>query len=124
MTSVCGEQMDCKAFATSWEKGWNSHDLEQIMGHYRDDIVFRSLKAIPLVGDGEIRGKQALRDYWAAALRRQPDLKFSVQEVFEGHDMLVILYRNHKNILATETLYFDADAMVHQAAACHRSPGR
>lgn len=113
--------MDCKAFATSWEQGWNSHDLEKIMGHYRDDIVFRSLKAIPLVGDGEIHGKQALREYWAAALKRQLDLRFSVQDVFEGHEMMVISYLNHKGILATETLYFDADGMVFQAAACHRS---
>jgi ketosteroid isomerase-like protein len=114
--------MDYKAFALSWEQGWNSHDLEEIMVHYRDNIIFRSLKAIPLVGDGEIYGKQALREYWATALKRQPYLRFSVQDVFEGHEMMVISYLNHKGILATETLYFDADGMVFQAAACHRSP--
>ena len=112
--------MDCEAFATTWEQGWNSHDLDDIMRHYRDDIVFRSLKAIPVIGSGEIHGKQALREYWAAALERQPDLKFSVQDVFEGYEMVVISYMNHKGILATETLYFDADRMVFQAAACHR----
>jgi ketosteroid isomerase-like protein len=121
LTFENGLDMDCKAFAISWEKGWNSHNLDEIMVHYRDDIVFRSLKAIPLVGDGEIRGKKALREYWAAALKRQQDLKFTLQDVFEGHEMMVISYLNHKGILATETLYFDADGMVFQAAACHRS---
>lgn len=113
--------MDATAFAKAWEDGWNSHDLDVIMGHYRDDVTFRSQKAVPLVGSGEIRGVPALRAYWAAALARQPDLRFRVQDVFEGHDMLVISYLNHRDVLAVETLYFDADGKVFRAAACHRS---
>jgi ketosteroid isomerase-like protein len=109
-----------RAFAERWEQDWNSHDLSRIMSHYRDDIVFRSKKAIPLVGNGEIHGKHALREYWAAALQRQPELKFRVQDVFEGHEMLVISYLNHLSILATETLYFDDEGLVFRAAACHR----
>ncbi len=104
--------MDALAFAKAWEDGWNSHDLDVIMSHYHDEIVFRSRKAIQLVGTGEIHGKRALREYWAAALARQPDLKFSVQDVFEGHEMLVVSYTNHKGVLATETLYFDDSGRV------------
>jgi ketosteroid isomerase-like protein len=113
--------MHSKEFAAGWERGWNSHNLDVILSHYRDDIIFRSRKALALVGTGEIRGKAALRTYWAAALDRQPDLAFRVQDVFEGHDMLVITYLNHMGILAAETLYFDVDGLVFQAAACHRS---
>lgn len=91
------------------------------MVHYRNDIVFRSNKAIPLVGTGEIVGGDALRAYWAAALERQPDLRFIVRDVFEGYRMLVISYTNHRGVLACETLYFDADGLVHRAAACHRA---
>jgi ketosteroid isomerase-like protein len=108
-----------KEFAGSWERGWNSHDLEIIMSHYRDDIVFRSRKAVPLVGHGEIVGKAALRTYWEAALARQPDLKFRVRDVLVGHQMLVIIYLNHRDVLAAETLYFDDDGKVYRAAACH-----
>jgi len=108
-------------FAKSWEAGWNSHDLDVILSHYRNDIVFRSTKAIALVGSGEIQGVAQLRQYWSAALERQPELKFSVQDVFEGHEMMVISYLNHRNILAAECLYFDSDGMVFQAAACHRA---
>lgn len=114
--------MDFRSFAVSWEQGWNSHDLDVIMSYYRDDILFRSRKAIPLAGTGEIHGKQALRKYWCAALDRQPDLKFAVQDVFEGHEMMVISYLNHRGVLACETLYFDEEGMVYQAAACHRTP--
>ncbi len=113
--------MDYHLFAKAWEAGWNSHDLDVIMGHYRDDIVFRSRKAQGLVGTGEISGKAALRQYWAEALLRQPDLRFVVTEVFEGFEMCVLRYRNHRDIVATETLYFDAEHRVFQAAACHAS---
>jgi ketosteroid isomerase-like protein len=113
--------MDALTFARTWEEGWNSHDLDVIMSHYHDDIVFRSRKAIPLVRSGEILGKKALREYWDAALARQPNLKFRIQDVFEGYEMLVVSYVNHRDILSTETLYFDADGKVVQAAACHRA---
>lgn len=111
--------MDFVGFAKDWEESWNSHDLARIMKHYRHDIVFRSRKAISLVGTGEIHGKEKLRVYWAAALERQPDLRFAVQGVFEGHDMVTMTYTNHRGALAAETLYFDTDGMVYQAAACH-----
>jgi len=112
--------MDYIGFARDWEAGWNSHDLNRIMAHYREDILFRSLKAVDLAGTGDIRGRVALRAYWAAALERQPDLEFRVCDVFEGFDMLVLSYLNHHGVLACETLYFDQDGMVFQAAACHR----
>lgn len=59
--------------------------------------------------------------YWAKALARQPDLHFTVRDVFEGHQMLVISDTNHRGVLAAETLYFDADGQVFRAAACQRS---
>jgi len=111
--------VDFHAFAKSWEDGWNSHDLDQIMRHYREDICFRSLKARDLVGSGEITGAPALRAYWAEALKRQPYLRFTVLEVFEGSDMCVLHYKNHRDVMATETLYFDVNGQVFQAAACH-----
>ncbi|MGJ8621688.1 MAG: YybH family protein [Yoonia sp.] len=111
--------MDHKAFAATWEEAWNSHDLDRIMAHYSDGIVFRSKKAAALVGNGKVKGKPALRAYWEAALARQPDLRFRVQSVFEGHQMMVMTYLNHRDVLAAETLYFDATGEVYQAAACH-----
>lgn len=107
------------AFADAWEAGWNSHDLDRILSHYAEDVVFRSLKAKSLTGHGELRGKPALRAYWAAALAAQPDLKFMVSDVFFGHDMMVISYLNHRDIRAAETLRFAPNGLVIEASACH-----
>lgn len=111
--------MDYRAFAEAWEAAWNSHDLDRIMAHYSPDIIFRSRKAMRLVGQGELRGRAALRSYWAKALAAQPGLSFVVVDVFEGHGVIVITYRNQTNVLAAETLRFGPEGLVVEAAACH-----
>ena len=112
--------MDFDAFAEAWEAAWNSHDLDRILAHYSENVIFRSHKAVQLVGTGELHGKAALRDYWDRALAAQPDLSFVVVDVLHGHGMLVITYRNHRNVLAAETLRCGADGLVVEASACHR----
>lgn len=113
--------LDCEAFAQEWQDAWNSHDLTRILTHYSDNIVFRSAKAIALVGHGELRSKSELRDYWSKALEKQPDLRFEVVDVFSGHGMMVITYKNHRGILAAETLRLGDEGMVVEASACHRA---
>ena len=114
-------EFDPHAFAESWESDWNSHDLDRILSHYSSAIVFRSLKAIPLIGAGVITGKESLRDYWQQALLKQPDLRFTVERVYLGHQMMQIAYRNHNGVSAIETLEFYDDGLVVRASACHAS---
>ncbi|MEL6914108.1 MAG: nuclear transport factor 2 family protein [Pseudomonadota bacterium] len=106
-------------FERDWQAAWNAHDLERILGHYAENVVFRSEKAVATIGQGTVAGKAALRAYWSAALARQPDLAFSVEEVFRGHEMLVIVYSNHAGRRAAETLRFNAEGEVVEASACH-----
>lgn len=112
--------MDFDAFAVEWEAAWNAHDLDRILAHYAEDVIFRSQKAMRLVGQGELRGKAALRAYWSKALHAQPDLSFIVVDVLHGHGMLVITYQNQRDVLAAETLRFGSDGLVVEASACHR----
>ncbi|MGG7568561.1 nuclear transport factor 2 family protein [Rhodovulum sp. DZ06] len=106
-------------FPARWQAAWNAHDLPLILSHYAPGVVFRSRKAIPLTGAGEVRGRDALAAYWGAALAAQPDLRFEVETVYAGHDVLVIAYRNHRGVRAAETLLFDAEGLVAEASACH-----
>ena len=59
-------------FAQDWQDGWNSHDLDRIMAHYHEEVVFGSAKAQALVGKGELTGHDALRGYWACLLYTSP----------------------------------------------------
>ena len=40
--------MDYHAFAIEWEAVWNSHNLDRILAHYAEDVIFRSQKAMRL----------------------------------------------------------------------------
>ncbi len=111
--------MDVVKYAREWQASWNSHDLQRIMAHYSDDIRFRSRKAASLVGTGLIVGKPALEEYWAAALQRQPNLRFSIERVYSGHDTMVIAYTNQVGVHAAETLRFGRGGLVVEASACH-----
>ena len=90
--------IDPAAVAAEWEAAWNAHDMDAVVAHYADAVVFRSRKAVPLTGTAEIGGKAALRAYWSEALRRRPDLRFTVEDVFEGPDMLAIACHNHRDV--------------------------
>ena len=72
-----------RRFAEDWLDAWNAHDLDAILGHFRDDVVFSSPMAARLRegSDGVVCGKAALRDYWAEGLRRIPDLHFEIESL-------------------------------------------
>ena len=106
-----GEASDASEFVDSWIRAWNAHDLDGVLSHFSDDVVFSSPVAVRLLAgsDGVIRGKQALREYWEEGLRRIPDLHFDIEGVYVGVGVLVINYSNQIGGLVNEVLVFDGD---------------
>jgi ketosteroid isomerase-like protein len=102
---------DWQAFADEWCAAWNAHDLDRLLDHFHDDVLFTSPVAAAILPEtvGAVRGKAALRAYWAEGLRRIPDLNFTVVGIFAGVDTLVIQYRNQKGVSVSEVLIFDGD---------------
>jgi ketosteroid isomerase-like protein len=96
-------------FTADWLEAWNTRDLEKIMSHFRDDIVFSSPLALQIVdgSDGVLRGKEQLRSYWREGLRRNPELHFEIEDFYLGVTSLVIHYRNHAGGLVNEVLVFE-----------------
>ena len=101
-------------FAASWAEAWNAHDLERVLSHFAEDVVFASPVAAQLIegSHGVLRGKPALRDYWARGLRAIPDLHFTVLDVYVGVSAVVISYRNQKGARVSEVLIFDGPLVV------------
>lgn len=98
-----------RAFAEDWLAAWNFHDVDAVLSHFHDDVVFTSPIAARLMPDshGVVRGKAALREYWNAALETMPDLHFEVVGVYRGESVLVLNYRNQSGGLVNEVLEFD-----------------
>ena len=102
---------DPQQFTDDWVRAWNAHDVEAVLAHFHDDVVFTSPVAARVLpeSEGVVRGKEALRHYWTTALALQSNLHFDVIDVYQGESTLVINYRNHRGELVNEVLTFDGD---------------
>ena len=116
---------DAHSFVEAWVSAWNAHDVEAVLAHFRDDVLFTSPVAAVVVPEsgGVVHGKDALRSYWTAALSSQPDLRFELVAVYRGESTLVINYRNHRGQLVNEVLIFDDDGLVREGHGTYLPAG-
>nr|WP_090339560.1 nuclear transport factor 2 family protein [Mycolicibacterium malmesburyense]CRL67945.1 SnoaL-like domain protein [Mycolicibacterium malmesburyense] len=113
---------DADRFADDWVRAWNAHDVGAVPAHFDDDVLFTSPVAARVMPEsgGVVRGKDALRQYWEAALAGLPELRFEVVDVYRGMSTLVINYRNHRGELVNEVLVFGADGRVREGHGTYR----
>ena len=102
------DDLDAVEFSRAWEAAWNRRDVEAVLQHFHDDVVFTSpvAKQVGFANDGVVRGKDALRRYWTAALAQNPDLHFRVSTIYRGINTIVIGYKNQSGIDRAEVLTF------------------
>jgi hypothetical protein len=93
-------------FAAEWVDAWNTHDLDRLLSHFAEDVVWSSPVVVSFCGDesGTLHGKQAVREYYAAGLDRIPNLRFEVLGVRVGMAVMVINYRNQDDREVSEVL--------------------
>ncbi|HTZ12846.1 MAG TPA: nuclear transport factor 2 family protein [Mycobacterium sp.] len=98
-----------RVFVEAWLTAWNRRDIDAVLAHFHDDVVFTSPVAVQVMpdSDGVVRGKAALREYWCAALKAMPFLRFELVGIYQGESVLVINYRNHSGTLVNEVLEFE-----------------
>lgn len=115
---------DPQQFARDWVADWNRHDVEAVLGHFHEDVVFTSPIACHVVPEsaGVVSGKAALRDYWTRALVKAPDLRFTLIDVYVGVGAIVIHYRDQRGSEANEVLIFE-DMQVRQGFGTRQSAG-
>ena len=108
-------------FAKEWITAWNAHDLDAILRHYSDDIVFHSPRIALVMGEkvGAVAGKPALARYWGKALAGAKDLRFTFERLYIGSDSLTIAYSNHRGQSAAETFVFGEDGLVTESIATY-----
>lgn len=105
-------------FANEWIAAWNSHDLNRILTHYEDDFEMSSPVIPVVVGEpsGKLRGKAAVRAYWAEALQKLPNLHFELVTALAGVDSVTVYYKGHRGLCA-EVLHFSPGGKVRAAFA-------
>jgi len=114
---------EVNAFVQAWISGWNARDLDAILAHYADDVVFYSPMIFRVTGaDGpSIEGRSGLEHYWRRALELVPDLRFELQSCFYGRDALTILYSNQLGRRASESFVFNGEMKVSLSIATYEA---
>ena len=110
---------DPLTFAEAWIAAWNALDVEAVLSHYAEDVVFVTPNAIRFTGDpsGRVVGKVALRDYWNRALQ-SGGLTFTLRAVLSGPDGVAIRYHSSRtDAEVVEVARFGEDGLVHESAA-------
>jgi hypothetical protein len=109
---------DLADFAQEWIAAWNAHDLERILEHYADDAELVSPFVANLTGsDGSVRGKAALRDYFARGLKAFPTLHFELVRIYSGVRSCVLEYRSVNGLRTAELMEFDEQGKVRRVLA-------
>jgi ketosteroid isomerase-like protein len=83
-----------KQIATSWFEAFNKHDLERLLSLYDDNALHYSpkLKIHKPNTNGLIKGKDALRNWWADAFNRLPNLHYQVIKLTADDEQVFMEY--------------------------------
>ena len=105
--------------AAHWIQAWNSHDLDEIMSHYGEDVVLVSPVAAKILNDpsGTVKGKDALRAYFKRGLEVYPNLKFDLIDMMWGLSSVVLYYVNQKGTKTGEYMEIDSKGKVVRVVA-------
>lgn len=101
-------------FAREWLEAWNSRNLEAILRHYSEEVVFSSplVRKNQINESGSLHGKQSLGKYFALALEKNPDLHFDLQHILLGIKSITLIYLRKKTVLAAEVMILNEKGLV------------
>lgn len=106
-------------FAANWIAAWNSHDMEEILRHYSEDLEITTpmIRLATGVDSDSLKGRQAVAGYWANALKRLPDLHFELVDVTVCINSVALYYRSVMNKMCVEVMFFNEEGKVNRMLA-------
>jgi hypothetical protein len=115
-------QHDPERLAHEWIEAWNRHDLDAIMAHYADDVVFTSpfITILAKEPSGTLRSASELRAYFAHALETFPALHFELLDVLVGVSSVTLYYRSVNERLAAEVMRLNDQGLIMRVAVHYR----
>jgi len=83
-----------KQIAAAWFEAFNKHDLESLLALYDNNAEHYSpkLKIHQPATNGLIKGKDALRNWWADAFERLPNLHYEVIKLTADDEQVFMEY--------------------------------
>ena len=115
-------KVDIKAFADQWISDWNRKDVEAVLAHFSETVVFRSVRAKAVLGSPRLEGKSRLREYWSAAIGQIQTIRFMLDYVISDGNRVGIVYNaeiDGRRTRAVEFLTFGEDGLVREGEAMY-----
>ena len=115
-------RIDAKVFADRWISDWNRKDVEAVLTHFSEVVVFTSPRAKSIVGSSTVEGKSILREYWTKAIDRIQTIHFTLDYVISDGDRMGIVYIaeiDGRRMRCVEFMVFGDDGLVRQGEAMH-----
>jgi ketosteroid isomerase-like protein len=114
--------MDARAFAERWISDWNRKDVQAVLSHFSEDVVFTSSRAKAILGSPRLEGKSRLSEYWTTAISRIQTIRFTLDYLIREGDRMAIIYIaeiDGNRLRAVEFLVFGKDGLVHEGEAMY-----
>jgi ketosteroid isomerase-like protein len=115
-------RIDARAFADRWISEWNRKDVEAVLSHFSESVVFTSPRAKAIVGSSRVEGKSSLREYWRKAIDRIQTIHFTLDYVISDGDRVSIVYIaeiDGRRMRCVEFMFFGDDGLVRLGEAMH-----
>lgn len=112
---MTGDQ--ARAFAEAWAANWNARNVDAVLRHCAEGVVFSSPVALKITGRVTLRGRTALRAYWMRALQTHSSLRFALNRALWDSEKseLVIVYDREINVRperGVEILTFSSENLI------------
>ena len=115
-------RIDARAFADRWISEWNRKDVEAVLSHFSESVVFTSPRAKAIVGSSRVEGKSSLREYWRKAIDRIQTIHLTLDYVISDGDRVSIVYIaeiDGRRMRCVEFMFFGDDGLVRLGEAMH-----
>ena len=113
-------QQHAECLAREWVEAWNRHDVNGIMAHYAENILFTSPFVLILANEPTQRCKAQPRyeRILRKASRPIPELRFDLLDVLTGVRSVTLYYRSVHDKVAAETMSLNDDGLIARVE-CH-----
>ena len=110
---------ELQSLVEDWIDAWNSKDLDRIMKHYADSVVFEASTVVRRWNrpDGILRGVDELREHFRKGLELAPALHFDLEDVFTAPSGYAVLYRRDNGNRVLDVVELDAHGKARQVKA-------
>lgn len=117
---------EAELHAKNWVEAWNARDLDRIMSHYSQDVVFEAetVRARWQKPEGKLQGVAELRKHFALGLELAPQLNFQLERVLLAPSGYAVQYRRENGNYVIDCVILDNDGKAAKVTAYYEGVQR